>query len=279
MFKKLEEIFVLAAAADYERELFEIVKTISQKEHALLMPQIALKYATYGKSETEETLEERKEKKIMGMIAATKPNGHYLHTIDYFGCGCTGISLFPLIREKTGKHVFSMAKECLAHCSVGDFGFEKSESCVWEGGRADDRLALSSQNFHGNGASAGNDAFRESKDATAYIDSIGERAGYGAERIILQAEEIKSFYQPKSGIIIYREGQMIPPYDFTRQSIYLTTRYKAGDEKSGIYPISHETFRGLDVTNLSAKQTISFLKNCRIPVPAWLEEKANSGKK
>ena len=279
MFNKLEEIFVLAEEADYERELFKIVKTISKKEHALLMTQIALKYATYSKSEIEETLEERKEKKIMGMIAATKSNGHYLHTIDYFGCGCTGISLFSLIKEKTGKHVFSMAKECLAHCSVDDFGFEKSESCVWEGGRADDRLALNSLNFHGNGASAGNDAFRESKDAIAYIDSIGERAGYGAERIILQAEEIKSFYQPKSGIIIYREGQMIPPYNCTRQNIYLTTRYKAGDKKNGIYPISHETFRGLDVTNLSTKQTIKFLKNCRIPIPFWLEKKANSEKK
>ncbi|MFA5359269.1 MAG: hypothetical protein WC310_05670 [Patescibacteria group bacterium] len=279
MFKKLEEIFALAKEADYEKELFEIVKTISKKDYALLMPQVALKYATYSKREAEETPEERKEKKIMGMIVATKPNGHYLHTVDYFGCGCTGISLFPLIKEKTGKHVFSMAKECLAHCSVGDFGFEKSKSCVWEGGRADDRLAVNSQNFHGNGASAGNDAFRESTDATAYIDSIGERAGYGAERIILQAEEIKSFYQPKSGIIIYRKGQMIPPYNSTKQNIYLTTRYNSGDEKNGIYPINHETFRGLDVTNLSIKQTIIFLKKCRIPVPSWLEEKANYKKK
>jgi len=274
MFKKLEEIFALAGEADYEKDLLEIVKTLPEQDYEELMRQIALKSATYINGEREESLEERKEKKIMGMIAATKNDGYYLSSIDYFGCGCEGTILFKLINETVGKHSFYRAKKCGSHSSLDDYGFEESELCAWEGGRAGNRLAFNAKNFTAKGYSAGDDAFRESENVVANIDEIGERACYGAEKVILQAEEIKSFYQPKSrGIIIYREGNMIGSYDDTRKNLFLTTRYQAGDEKRGLYFIHHEAFRKLDVTTMSSGKVAHLLKTCGVRVPIWLNEK------
>jgi hypothetical protein len=206
------------------------------------------------------------ERFFLGMLAGM--HSHSLSFIDYFGAGCENMSFMI---DKLGSHGLSKAKKCFLSCeNMGFNALEFTDKCISIGNHGD-YVYTRATNSRSSG-NFGNYAMTQSESCNTQ-GTYGTECFPWAERLIVLAKRITSFYPPKDSIVIFNEcGKILPPIGDIGDSIIMTTGRKVAKERGLIY-VPKEEFGNLDIFNkdklYSRLKEVAGKYNKRIP--QWLE--------